>query len=258
MSRFLSAVFVFLCATSSVYAQSVNPYAGDISATRVGATLFGARCSSCHGADAKGIVAPDLTILWANGTDEARAYDVIRNGIPGSIMPPSQAPDNEIWSLVTYLKSINTVPRLDIANGNSARGEQLFVTQCQRCHRAHGTGGSLGPDLSNITRSRTRDELVTALRNPGLAIARAYRTVTLTPHSGSPVTGTLKNEDAFSVQIMDSTQRLLGFRKSELREIHYNDDSLMPAYDQQTLPDADLDHLLYYLSTNTANTQGAR
>jgi mono/diheme cytochrome c family protein len=92
-----------------VIAQSVNPYIGNTGATRVGGALYGARCATCHGADAKGIVAPDLTRLWAIGVEDHRIFQIIKEGVPGSIMPPSAAPDNELWAIVAYLRDISTV-----------------------------------------------------------------------------------------------------------------------------------------------------
>lgn len=255
--RFLLGLSVAASLIPIAVAQTVNPYAGDPSAIRVGATLFGARCSGCHGADAKGIVAPDLTNLWVNGTDDARAYQVIRNGIPGSVMPPSQAPDNEIWSLVNYLKSINIVPRVAVSNGDPGRGANLFRSQCQACHRVRGDGGSLGPDLSNITRTRDRDSLVSSIREPGLAVARNYRTVSLELGDGTRLRGTLKGEDAFSLQIMDSNQRLRGFMKADLRALGIERDSLMPAFTTQQLSSGDLNDLFFFLDSQN-NSDGAR
>ncbi len=48
------------------------------------------------------------------------------------------------------------------------QGAQLFQTEgCIGCHRIHGVGGTVGPDLSSgVLKGKTRDWLVTQIRNP--------------------------------------------------------------------------------------------
>ena len=75
-----------------------------------GATLFRERCAECHGADAKGERGPNLTGLWTadvSGAMDERVFQTIRTGVPGSIMPPSQAPDDEIRAIIRYLRSLS-------------------------------------------------------------------------------------------------------------------------------------------------------
>ena len=91
-------------------AQEVNPLAADPRAARAGGSIFRAQCATCHGADAKGIQsieAPDLTLMFTRSeSTDASVFRVIREGVPGSIMPPHAFPDAEIWMLVSYLRSV--------------------------------------------------------------------------------------------------------------------------------------------------------
>ena len=64
---------------------------------------------------------------------------------------------------------------------------------------------------------------------------------------GGRLRGAVKNEDTFSIQIMDSSQTLRAFLKSDLRELTHDDRSLMPDYPQSRLSDRDMDDLLRYL-----------
>lgn len=239
-----------------VFAQSSNPYIGDTAAVRVGEALFGARCATCHGSDAKGIVAPDLTRLWATGVEDYRVFQIVREGVPGSIMPSSAAPDNELWAIVTYLRSISTVPLAIDSNADIRRGEILFNSTCSTCHRVNGQGGSMGPDLSRIAVIRSQDLLRSALRNPDALIASRYKPVTLVLKNGMRVRGTLKSEDAFSIQIMNTEQQLRGYRMSQLQEVIRETESVMPVFDTNALSEEDLNNILGYLvniATLTAN-----
>jgi len=230
-------------------AQEANPFAGDPMAVRAGRALFANRCAECHGADAKGYSGPDLTVLWANGATDDRVFRTIRDGVSGSIMPSSSAPDQEVWALVYWVKSISTVPEPDTDIGDAEAGREVFEARCTRCHRVGGEGGSLGPELSLIGRVRTREALLRAIREPGVAAARGFRPVTLTTSEGERIGGNVKAEDAFSIQVMDTRQELRGFRKADLSEIVREEGSLMPAFTESRLPQGQLDDLVRYLGT---------
>ena len=230
----------------------VNPFEGDPAARRAGGALYGTRCAECHGADAKGISGPDLTALWDVGTSDARVFQTIRRGRPGSIMPSSAAPDNEIWAVVAYLKGISTVPPVEFVTGDADHGQEIFRSMCVRCHRVNGRGGHLGPDLSRVTRTRSRVRLTQAIREPSASVAVGYRTVTLTLRDGRQVRGVKKREDAFSLQLIDTNDRLQGYLRANLASVRDVAESLMPVFGADRLSDGDLDDLFRFLTTVNA------
>jgi putative heme-binding domain-containing protein len=210
--------------------------------------LFANRCADCHGPDAKGKLGPDLTQRWARGASDESAFDVIRNGVPGSSMPPSGAPDNEIWAIVAYLRSISIVPQL-ASTGDAARGRALFANECASCHQVSGEGGALGPDLTSIGATRSRVSLTAALREPSASVALGFRAVTAVTRSGERVEGVVKGEDAFSLQVVTVGGELEAFQKRDLEGLERSSKSLMPVYDSSKLSDAALEDLLAYLGT---------
>lgn len=230
-------------------AQVGNPFDGDEAATRAGGVMYASRCADCHGADAKGARGPDLTQLWAVGTSDERLFNSVRQGIGGSIMPPSIAPDNEIWAVIAYLKSISTVPPFENASGDFAAGRSLFASSCSECHRVAGVGGALGPDLSLIAQVRSREALVQSIRDPSASVELGYRVVTLVPENGERIAGVVKSEDAFSIQLVDDNARLQGYRKADLEELVREDGSLMPEFGLGELSERELDDLLAYIAT---------
>ncbi len=80
-------------------------------------------------------------------------------------------------------------------------------------------------------------------------MAVGYRTVVLVTQSGERLRGATKGEDAFSIQVMDTDERLQGYLKADLRELVHEETSLMPEYGADRLSDRDLDDLLSYLGT---------
>ncbi len=228
---------------------AMNPRAGDPAALKAGTALYRERCAECHGADAKGVARHDLTQLWAAGATDARVFGIIRSGVPNTIMPSSSAPDDELWALVSYLRSLNTSATEAAAGGSAAAGERTFMAMCANCHALNGRGGRLGPDLSRAAQTQSRPQLTSAIRTPSAAIANAYRPVTIVMRDGRRIRGVEKSEDAFSIQIMDAQQRLQGYLKADVREVIAESTSLMPEFPTARVSDRDLEDLLTYLSS---------
>jgi len=252
-SLFLSAFLItgFLRSSALVAGQdlSKNPLEGNADAILTGRTIFDARCYDCHGSDAKGGLGPDLTDVWAEGATDARLFQTIRNGVAGTAMPRSNAPDSEIWALLAYLRSIavSTAPDAESV-GDTVNGERIFWASCGSCHRVNGRGGALGPDLSRIG-SRGRTVLLRKIRTPSASIVPGYLPVTLVTSDGRRIRGVKSSEDAYSIRIMDTGQRLQGYLKQNLREIIKEKASLMPEFSVARLNDHDLDDLVRFLST---------
>jgi putative heme-binding domain-containing protein len=225
-----------------------NPHLNNKESIRGGMSLYRRMCGECHGLDALGYRGPNLIAYMSGASDEA-LFQTIRRGVPGSEMPASNRPDHEILQMMAYLRNMNAVAPSDSKpTGNVANGEQLFAKQCQNCHRVQGKGGRIGPDLSRIGGARTSSALVREIRTPAEVIPTTWETVTVTTKDGQKVRGIKKNEDAFSIQMMDMRERIQGYKKSDV-EVTYDKSSLMPAYDPKRLNDSDLNDLVSYLST---------
>jgi putative heme-binding domain-containing protein len=251
-----TGAFVASCAGAMTLAGVVTAHAQGGSLSD-GARLYAARCADCHGADATGVRGPDLTRLWGAGATDERVSQVIRQGVPGSIMPASAAPDAEIQALVAYLKSLGTAPapsRDPTRSGGApsavlAAGESRFWSTCGGCHRIGTRGGRLGPDLTRIGVTQSPDALTTSIRDASRAITPGFQSVTLVGRDGARRRGIRKNEDAFSVQVLDTRERLQGFAKSDLARVERDKTSLMPSYGPDRLSDAELDALVAFLAT---------
>lgn len=252
IKRLQLCLFMAACALNSfASAQQSNPLGSDPRAAQAGGVIFRAQCATCHGADAKGISsidAPDLTLMWTQpGISENRVFSRIKEGVPGSIMPAHDFPDTEIWMLVGYLRSVAVVGSTQDFTGDAANGARLFAAHCIECHRVAKQGGSLGPSLERITQRRSQTELRNSVREPSSSIGRGYKPIVLGTEDGTTISGVIKSEDAFSIQILDSNQRLRAFSKSELLSSERDIESLMPAFPEGQLNDAQLDDILSFL-----------
>jgi putative heme-binding domain-containing protein len=227
-----------------------NPLEGNPDAIRAGMGLFRARCADCHGVDGTGVRGPDITQVWVNGRTDDGLYDTIKNGVPNTEMPANpRIQDHEAWQLLAYLRTLASPAPTDPPRGNAANGQRIFQATCSACHRVNGAGGRLGPDLSRVGVARSRDRLVLRIRRGIEDFAQGFEPVTLTPHVGQPIQGVKKNEDLFSVQIMDTGQRIQGYDKTRMKAVENGARSMMPIYGPDRLSDADLDDLVRYLQT---------
>ncbi len=157
--------------------------------------------------------------------------------------------DREIWQMLAYLRTLATPAPTEPPPGDAEHGAVLFESQCAGCHRVNAEGGRLGPDLSRIGSARSRDALVARLRDGTEDPRAGFQAVTITPESGPPIRGVKKNEDLFSVQIMDTRERIQGYEKDRVRSVVDGTRSLMPVFGPERLSDSDLNDLVRYLGT---------
>jgi cytochrome c oxidase cbb3-type subunit III len=237
-----------------------NPFTGDRQAITQGAVLFRQECVFCHGVGARGgMRGPDLTTgSWNHGGSDADLARTITDGVRGTAMPPNNLTTDEIWQIVAYLRTLQQPAAQP--TGDRARGEALFfgTARCSTCHIVDGRGGRLGPELSTVGSARSRAYLVESIRQPGRQLTEnrnfggiylKYDTVTAVTADGRTIVGVPMNEDTFTLQLMDGSERIHSLDKKTLKSVRHENRSLMPAYDATRLPNDDLDNLVAYLQS---------
>ena len=229
-----------------------NPHLGNAQSIRSGMALYRIKCADCHGLDASGYRGPDLTAVMAAGATDERLFQTIRKGVPGTDMPAAReldTPDDDLLMMIAYLRKIGSVAPAEKPAGNAENGGRLFAAQCASCHRVAGRGGRIGPDLTRVGTTRSRAALTREIRTPSEWITLAFETVTVVTKDGQRIRGVKKNEDVFSIQVMDARERIQGYMKSNLQDVIYDKTSLMPNFGPDRLSDRDLNDLLGFLMT---------
>lgn len=224
-----------------------NPFSTPESVEQ-GKALFQIHCSYCHGAHGEGGRGADLTTgQYRRGGADGQLFATIRNGIPGT-MPAVTATDDEVWKMTAFVKRLGSPGLFEKATGDAVSGKAVFEERgkCLACHSIGGTGGVLGPDLSDVGRRRTLQYLEESLVNPDADVPVRYRTIRVVTRSSQTISGIRLNEDDVSIQLRDTGDNVRSFLKSDIREVRYEKASLMPSYGP-VLSRSELENLLAYL-----------
>ncbi len=90
---------------------TVDPFLKDAAALQEGKRLFGwYNCAGCHGIHGGGGMGPSLRdAVWIYGNRDDQIMDTLIHGRSNG-MPAwgSKIPENQMWKLVAYIKSLNT------------------------------------------------------------------------------------------------------------------------------------------------------
>ena len=228
-----------------------NPVAGKPEAVSAGRKLFLEGCSGCHGAEAEGGRGPNL----ARGDRVRRLtnrqlFGTIRDGVKGGDMPPSHLPDDQVWQILAYLRDLTATAFENSVPGDIRVGGELFSGKagCSGCHSIRGRGGFLGPDLSNIGRTRSFLQLRESLLDPDAQITEGYRGVTVTTNAGGKIAGVARDNTNYAIDILDAQGNLHLLLKQNLREVVFQKSSLMPHDYANRLSAPETQNVLAFLS----------
>ncbi|SPF47196.1 Glucose dehydrogenase [Candidatus Sulfopaludibacter sp. SbA4] len=233
---------------------------------------YQARCVGCHGEDGSGgghgpnIV--DVRRPRATTLEAMRA--LILKGIPDGGMPAFQISEEEAGVIAAYVMSLKQpagAAATEAAPGDAVAGERFFAGKgnCASCHMVRGSGGVLGPDLTNIGRDRRPAQIEQALRDPGATPAGAagrgggrggrgapqYHAVTVRLRNGQTLRGIAKNESSFDIQVLAMDGKLYLLSKEQVGEV-VHEKSLMPALEATPEETRNLVAYLSRLSSDAA------
>jgi putative heme-binding domain-containing protein len=245
-----------------------HPAIGDPAAIAEGEKLYNETCTACHGKDGTGgELGPPVAAQnrrYLRRTDP-EIFDAIKAGITGTQMPPfsGQFTDDQIWRITAYIHGLRGTAIDTPAQGDAAAGGAIFwgTAGCGNCHMIKGKGSVLGPDLSNLAGTRKVQNIVDALTKANHKILAdggthdstlvpntSYQPVRVTTADGKVISGILKNEDSFSLQVLGKDDLTLHRFKRKDVKVYYDPQSLMPHDWDKRLSPADFGNLLAFLT----------
>jgi putative heme-binding domain-containing protein len=138
------------------------------------------------------------------------------------------------------------------APGNPEAGRRIFFhpsgPNCSRCHMIEGRGKQIGPDLSMIGNSRTRDHVLESILDPSREIAPLYTQFTITTKSGDKVIGMLLRRDGQANEIyVDASGQETKVSEPTVVDRKMRPESIMPTGLAPSLTDQELRDLIAFL-----------
>jgi putative heme-binding domain-containing protein len=113
-----------------------------------------------------------------------------------------------------------------LAQANLAAGQQIFQTHCAACHKLHGQGGAIGPDLTGGGRTNL-DYLLHNIIDPSAELAPDYRMEIFTLADGRVLTGVVKEQSPKTLTIQTLTNRE-AIERAQIKDRNLLETSFMP------------------------------
>lgn len=152
--------------------------------------LYAQNCAGCHGADGlHGPATPLASPLYQALVDDATLRRIVAQGEPGSMMPAfaqssgGDLTDAQVDAIVRGMRADwhagsalgeSVPPYADDGKGNVKAGEQVYASNCARCHGPAGgkigkSGSVLNPDfLSLMTPQGLRTSVIVGRPDLGM------------------------------------------------------------------------------------------
>lgn len=227
-----------------------------------GRRVFESRCAACHGVNGRGGEHAPAIVANPNlgAVSDQTLFQIIRDGIPRRGMPGFNfvLTQGQIRQVVVFLRHAAHAESpaatgrrgLTASSGEPKRGEVLFFGEagCGDCHSVGGRGGFLGQDLSGYGRDHSPRRIREAILNPNDNLSRDRQVVLATTRDGREFVGIARNEDNFSVQLLDRNGNFHLLMKSDLADLKHEPSSLMPRDYSTRLGPTELEDLVSYLA----------
>lgn len=110
--------------------------------------------------------------------------------------------------------------RVCLVGGNAEEGKKIFLEKaevsCVRCHKIHGEGGEVGPELTGVVDRKGREYVLRSILYPNAEIAQGFESVLVTLKNGTTYAGVIKAETPEELQIISPEDGPLKLKKADI------------------------------------------
>ena len=162
---------------------------------------------------------------------EAKQYFKLPSGVDAKPLPP--------LSLLVKTK------------GTVEAGRKLFETtaSCTKCHKVHGKGKDVGPDLSEIGSKLSREALFVSILDPSAGISHNYETYLVELVNGNVLSGVMVSQTDEVVVLKTKEAIVKSVERKEIELMRKSETSLMPADLVKTMTQTQLADIVEYLGS---------
>lgn len=151
-----------------------------------------------------------------------------------------RATDSDKLKLIAQKKKAVLAGSPDMQSGREVAQKTCFV-----CHKLHGEGADVGPDLTGVGRS-TLDALLANVIDPNQVVGKGYENTEIETKDGRTVNGRIVEDTDTRIKLLASGPKEEVIAKSEIAKMRTGELSLMPEGLEQ-MPDADFRNMIWYI-----------
>jgi len=147
-------------------------------------------------------------------------------------------------------KMLKIAKLLDHQSSDSKRGKEVYAKRCGICHKLHGEGLDIGPDLTSYPR-HDLGYLLSSVIDPNAVIRPQYQVHVVITDDGLTLTGLLAESTPKTVTILDAKNQRTVIARDEIDEMQTSELSIMPEKVLDEFTPQELGNLFAYLQART-------
>jgi putative heme-binding domain-containing protein len=143
-----------------------------------------------------------------------------------------------------------------VSKGDVRRGHAVFYSSkatCSACHRLGYAGGTTGPELTHVGKTRTERDILESILFPSLSFVRSYEPVLITTQDGKVINGIIKDENAKEYVVATGPDQLTRIAHDDVDQIQPSTVSIMPAGLDKQLTGQELADLVAFLKNGAGH-----
>jgi len=143
-----------------------------------------------------------------------------------------------------------------VVKGDVRRGHAVFYSAkatCSSCHRLGNAGGTTGPDLTHVGKTRTERDILESILYPSLSLVRSFEPVQVITQDGKVINGIVKEETAEEYVLATGPDQLTRVRRDEIEQMQPSTVSIMPAGLDKQLSTQELADLVMFLKNGAGH-----
>ncbi len=180
------------------------------------------------------------------GREHPESSDLVSAIVSPSSLTVDRPPLNDVDG---WMRRLNEVP----GSPDPDAGRRVFfhptVASCSNCHRYHGRGNVVGPELSLIAKQGDKTLILSSILEPDRELAPQFYTTMLELEDGGVFSGILLRSSSKDV-FRDAAGRERTFSPSEISRRKELKSSMMPTGLATRLTDRELRDLLAFLAAS--------
>ena len=131
--------------------------------------------------------------------------------------------------------------------GDPQRGKAAFTKICAQCHKIHGEGQEVGPDIT-LNGRNDFEQLISNVFDPNLVIGQGYQAVTVAAKDGRVLSGLLVEDNPARVVLKLQGGQVATLPRAEIDELKLTTISLMPEDVENQLTAQEIADLFAFLA----------